>query len=197
MRVLIGVPLRETMRPEVCKAIFDLDFGDDEADLEFMKGYRIDDERNWIAQIALDRGYDKLLMLDSDIIIPKDGYLKLSEPREPIVLGFYPRKNRPGESVIFTMGLADFNDENRILYSQLGTMPKRIPIKGGGMGCCLVDTDIFRQIEQPWFQTVWYGNGTGLSEDLYFCQKLRSSGITISADTTVRCGHARTDFIYS
>ena len=64
----------------------------------------------------------------------------------------------------------------------------KIKIHGGGMGCAMIKTDVFRRIRYPWYDWVNYaGRNRGmLSEDLYFCEACRKKGIPIYADTRVR-----------
>jgi hypothetical protein len=68
---------------------------------------------------------------------------------------------------------------------------KKLECHGGGMGCALVKTDVFRRLSYPWYDWVNYGdkNRGMLSEDLYFCALCRTSGIRIYTDVRVGCGH--------
>ena len=47
----------------------------------------------------------------------------------------------------------------------------KIEIHGGGMGCALIRTEVFRKLSYPWYDWVNYGDANRgmLSEDLYFC----------------------------
>ena len=124
-------------------------------------------------------------MIDSDVSVPSNALDLMLEGSAEVVLGCYPRKNtNTGQSELFSEG-QDFGNENNISYSVLDTVPARIDVKGGGMGCALIRTSVFRQIPFPWFRYVEYENGDVLSEDLDFCTKIGS----IQADTRVRCGH--------
>ena len=66
-----------------------------------------------------------------------------------------------------------------------------VEIHGGGMGCVLVRTDVFRRVAYPWFDWVNYRDERRnmLSEDLYFCEELRKKDIPRHVDTRVACGH--------
>ena len=67
----------------------------------------------------------------------------------------------------------------------------KIEVHGGGMGCDLIRTEVFRKASYPWYDWVNYGDANRgmLSEDLYFCSLCRASGIPIYADVRVGCGH--------
>jgi hypothetical protein len=68
MKVLIAVPTFETIAPECFKAIYELQ-GDD-LTFDFVRGYDCAKARNEIAKKALNGGFDYVLMVDSDIVIP-------------------------------------------------------------------------------------------------------------------------------
>ena len=67
----------------------------------------------------------------------------------------------------------------------------KVQIHGGGMGCALIKASLFNQLSYPWYDWVNYADGNRgmLSEDLFFCEKCRKSGIPIFTDTRVGCGH--------
>ena len=68
---------------------------------------------------------------------------------------------------------------------------KKIEVHGGGSGCALIKTDVYKRLEYPWYDWVNYGdNNRGmLSEDLYFCALCHVHKIPIYADVRVGCGH--------
>lgn len=185
-RVFIAVPLADKADPSVFKAIWDMD-KPCPCSFDYVKGYVTDRARNEIARKAMDGGYTHVLMVDSDVIVPKDALANLLEGGCGVVLGCYPRKNTStGQSELFSDG-RDYTDENNIPYQSLPD--GRLSIKGGGMGCALISVDVFRRIGFPWFDYVMYPNGNVLSEDLSFCSKCGDAGIDIEADARVRCGH--------
>ena len=89
--------------------------------------------------------------------------------------------NYPLESEYSIEELREFRDSGRNL----------IEIHGGGMGCILVKTHVFERLRYPWFDWVNYSDKHRgmLSEDLFFCEKLRKAGIPRYVDTRVSCGH--------
>ena len=185
MRILIAVPTFETIAPETFKSIYDLQT-EHQLDFEFVKGYDCARARNQIAQKTIEGGYSAVLMVDSDMIIPKDTIERMLEFPCDIVLGVYPVKNTTSRlAEIFKPDNKDF--VNHYTYDEL-TEP-RIRIKGGGMGCAFIKTNAFHVLKYPWFKFVNYDNGTILSEDLYFCCEADKAGFRIEADTRVRCGH--------
>ena len=193
MKILIAVPTFETVMPETFESIYDLDSGGNKLTFECFKGYDVARARNEIAKKALEKDYGYVLMVDSDIILPKDALVNMLEEEPDICLGVYPRKNtKTGETEIFKNSSKDFFD--RYKYSELSE--GKMPVKGGGLGCALIKPDVFNHIAYPWFEYVCYKDFSAFSEDLYFCDCAAKVGYTIYADTRVRCGHATRGFQY-
>ena len=184
MSILIAVPTFENISPECFKAIYELE-GDD-LSFDFVKGYDCAKARNEIVKKAL-KGFDYVLMIDSDIVVPRDTlHFMLDNPAD-VCFGVYPRKNtKAGETELFKDGTFDFT--NRYTFEDLKNEGPRIHVKGGGFGCVLIKTDVFKNIDYPWFEFHSYENNTFLSEDLSFCMKA-SYRYNLVADIRVRCGH--------
>lgn len=186
-RVLIAVPTFDKAEPECFKAIYDME-KPCLCSFEFVKGYGIAKARNDIARRAVEGGYDYVLMVDSDVVVPHDALALMLEGDADVVFGCYPRKNTStGQSELFSEG-RDFGDENNIPYAQLDLEGNRIEVKGSGMGCTLIKTASFERVGFPWFEYVQYSDGNVLSEDLRFCEKAEGV-LKMQADTRVRCGH--------
>ena len=196
MKVLIAVPTFENILPETFKSIYGLHTPDGVVtQFDFVKGYDCAKARTEIAKEAVKYGFDYVLMVDSDVIIPPDtlDYM-LTDPVD-ICLGVYPRKNTTtGQTEIFKLGCRDFTDKNNLNISEI-VEPGRIDIKGGGLGCALIKTSVFSKLPRPWFHYVVYNNDTCLSEDNFFCDRAAGKGFRIQADTRVRCSHLVRTFI--
>ena len=189
--VLIAVPTFETIAPETFKSIYGLERPEGvDVMFDFVKGYDCARARNMIAREALDYGFDLVLMVDSDVILPRNALTCLTQGGADVVLGVYPRKNTStGQTEVFKLGSRDFLDGNNLNVSELAGMPARADVKGGGMGCAMISVDVFRRTAYPWFRYVEYDDGAVLSEDNYFCAKAAEAGARIQVDTRVRCSH--------
>ena len=185
MKILIAVPTFETIQPEVFKAIYNLK-SEHELHFDFVKGYDCAQARNNIAKIAMAHGYDYVLMVDSDTMIPADTLDLMLDPPADVVLGVCPRKNtKDGKSAIVKLNSHYYHDN--YYYSEL---PEgRTRVKGGGCACALVKTTVFNVIDYPFFNYVTKEDWSTLSEDYYFCQQCTNYGIEIWMDPRVRCGH--------
>ena len=136
-----------------------------------------------------------MLMVDSDITLPPDALVNLLEDAKEVCLGYYAHRNAAnvfdGKTSVCRPG--EYNYTWQYPALELKEMRDRgeykVPIHGGGMGCALIKTDIFKRIQFPWFDWVNYHDRGVLSEDLYFCEQCNQKGITIYTDTRVACGH--------
>ena len=185
MKILIAVPTFENIQPEVFKAIYNLK-SEHDLDFDFIKGYDCAVARNNIAKITIAHGYDYVLMVDSDTIIPPDTLDLMLETPVDVCLGVCPRKNtKDGKTSIVKMNSAGYH--SKYYYSDLPE--ERVKVKGGGFACALVKASVFSQIDYPYFQYVTNEDYSTLSEDYYFCMMCEMYGIDIWLDPRVKCGH--------
>lgn len=205
MKILIAVPTFETIYPDTYKSIWDLDMDGHEVLFDSVRGYDVATARNRIAQKALNLGTDYVLMVDNDVVLPKDALkLLLQNPRE-VCLGYYAHRGTDniyrGKTCICKLRDAHGKEyyhypmESEYSAEEMHGMADagvtKIEVHGGGMGCALIKTEVFRKTSYPWYDWVNYGDANRgmLSEDLYFCSLCRTSGIRIHADVRVGCGH--------
>ena len=203
MKILIAVPTFENIYPDTFKSIYDLDTSGHETEFEFVRGYDCATARNSIAQIAVDKGVDYVLMVDNDVVLPKDALINLLDDPKDVCLGYYAHRdsdniyrgrtcvcklqsdtgalwrNYPLESEYTAEELAELKSKGKY----------KIRIHDGGMGCALIKAEVFKKISYPWYDWVNYKNMGMLSEDLYFCERCKSKSILIHTDTRVNCGH--------
>lgn len=205
MRILIAVPTFETIYPDTFKAIFEVDRCGHEVLFDSVRGYDVATARNRIAQMAQDLQTDYVLMVDNDVVIPKETLRLMLEDPQEVCLGYYPHRNNDnrynGKTCICKLkdehGTAYYHFPLESEYSadEMRGMAeagmKKIEVHGGGMGCALINTDVFRKTSYPWYDWVNYGDANKgmLSEDLYFCTLCRIAKIPIFADVRVGCGH--------
>ena len=205
MKILIAVPTFETIYPDTYKSIWDLDNGGHECLFESIRGYDVATARNRIAQKALDLETDWLLTVDNDVVLPKGALMLLLEDAQEVNLGYYAHRNADnvysGNTCICRLHDKDGKEyyhyplESEYTAAEMREMTeigvRKIEVHGGGMGCALISTEVFRKTSYPWYDWVNYGDANRgmLSEDLYFCSLCRASKIPIYADVRVGCGH--------
>ena len=205
MKILIAVPTYETIFPDTFKSIWELDKGGHEVLFEFVRGYDVATARNNIAEKAMELNADYVMMVDNDMVLPKDALTRLLENGKDICFAYcaYRAKNGRYDGCTTLCKMHDkggkqyyhFPKESRYTVDEIKGMldagTHLVEIHGGGTAVALIRTEVFRKIPYPWFDWVNYGdqNKGMLSEDLYFCVLARNSGYRIYADLRVGCGH--------
>ena len=137
--------------------------------------------REALTSYALGYGFTHVLWLDSDMVFEEEVFDDLYDTGKDFVCGIFHAR-RPGhQSCIFR----SVTPPDRYKWDEYPTDTFRI--KGCGMACTLVTTDILLKVYQK------YGNCftpfDQLGEDLAFCKKADELGIEIWCEPTVRVGH--------
>ena len=205
MRILIAVPTFENIYPDTFKSIYGLDPGGHELMFDFVRGYDVATARNRIAQEAIDENVDYVLMVDNDVVLPEDVIINLLDDPKDVCLGYYAHRDTDniyrGRTSVCKLYQPDgqkyFNYplESEYTAAELAEMKDngeyKLQIHGGGMGCALIRTDVFRQLQYPWYDWVNYSDEHRgmLSEDLFFCEACKRYDIPIYTDSRVVCGH--------
>lgn len=194
MKILIAVPTFETIQPEVFKAIYDLHPAGHDLSFDFVKGYDCAAARNRVGELAQAGGFDYVLMVDSDTIIPPDTLELMLDTPVDVCLGVCPRKNTTEGKTAMVKADSRGYDDNW-LYSELPTEKTRI--KCGGFACALVKSYVFTRMDKPYFQYVINQNGSTFSEDYYFCSNAQMYGVEVLMDPRVKCGHLARYYQYN
>lgn len=158
--------------------------------------------RNDIARRFEESDGDYLLFIDTDVIPPTDGIMKLWEKKDEfdIVSGLYFKKGEGHPPVAYD----DTKNEDGV--DKWHILPKWdgkscIPVEAVGLGFCLIPKKVFQALSIPYFKfelgdTVGYNEVyQPMGEDMYFCKKVRELGMTIGCHTGVQCYHIRDDAI--
>ena len=199
MKILIAVPTFESIYPDTYKAIWNLDKAGHDVTFEFVRGYDCATARNRAVKLALDSGYDYLLMVDNDVVLPADALVNLLDDPKDVCLGYYAHRDTDniyrGRTCVCKIGWFNYPLESEFTAEELKRLKAegqhKVVIHGGGMGCAFIRTDVFRRIKYPYYDWVNYADDHRgmLSEDLYFCEQCRVENIPIYTDTRVGCGH--------
>lgn len=149
------------------------------------QSYSIDASRNLIVEHALEIGYDYIMWIDSDMILPKNTLTTLMSHDKDVVSGVYAYKLIGAENAVTKR----FKDKAKDIYEDIPlkeiTESKRlIEVDGVGFGCVLTKVDVFRHIKKPWFRYT-----PNMGEDIYFCRKAQKAGYQVYLDTSILCGH--------
>jgi FkbM family methyltransferase len=188
-RILIAVPVNRYIEPETFKSIYDQHIpAGYEVDFQIFQGQEIEHSRNNIADWLMNKGYDYLFAVDSDIAFAPNTLEKLLSHDRDMVSGIYiqripnthtleiTRKNKQG-------GL------DHVLWETIAGQGL-VSVDGCGFGCLLIKSDVFKAIPRPQFvYKSALDHAHTFSEDFYFCQQALRAGFKIWADTDVVCEH--------
>jgi hypothetical protein len=135
-------------------------------------------QRERLATMALEIDAEYILWLDSDIVFPSTTAVRLLNHNEPIVAANYVRRQLPAKGVAYET-IGDW--ENPLSFDVRDNL---VEVEGIGMGCILMQTEIFKNMSKPWFEFGWSPESNDfLGEDMILCQKINSLGYTIKVDT--------------
>lgn len=160
-----------------------------------VQGHNIGILRNMLVNMALQNtDCTHLFFLDSDVIIPPYGLMRLLRRDLDIVTGIYTMKSPP------YVPLAIMRPENITTgekiynyYFRLGenVLNKLIPCDATGAGCLLIKREVLLKMGPPWFQVTPMERGlSAIGEDLYFFDKAKEHGYQLYADLSIHCDHA-------
>ena len=153
----------------------------------FQIGSLIYNSRNNLSTMAIERGVDYILWLDSDMTFPPNTLIKLLEDRDKgdIITGVYYRRVKPYHPVLFDK--LEIKDDVCEWSDQLEIKDELFEVGGCGFGCVLTPTHVLVDVLSK------YGNAFapigGVGEDLSFCWRARECGYKIVCDPSIQCGH--------
>jgi hypothetical protein len=135
--------------------------------------------RQGLVEEALEADCTHILWLDSDMVFPKDALVRLLEHKEPIVAANYAKRRLPIEP---TAAHRKPDGEVELLFTTADSSGVQEALYAG-MGCMLVETDVYKMLPRPWFN-LWYGAADGqfAGEDVFFCYHARHSGVVVLID---------------
>jgi hypothetical protein len=135
-------------------------------------------QREKLIDEAIKMEADYVLWLDSDMMFPSNVVLKLLAHNKDIVACNYMKRSLPMKTVAYT----DLNDWDS--WVPMEPQEELIKVKGIGMGCILMKTDVFKKLEKPYFEfrfkedtKDWFG------EDFILQDKIQKVGYEIFVDT--------------
>lgn len=185
MKTLIAIPTSRDIEIQCAASIIGMDRG--KIGVFCPQSYSIDASRNLIVEHALEIGYDYIMWVDSDMILPKNTLTQLMSHDKDIVSGVYAYKILRGENVVAKRFKKDAKDTYEDIPIKEIKESKLMEIDGVGFGCVLTKVDMFRHIKKPWFK---YSPTMG--EDIYFCRKAQKAGYKIWLDTSIKADHIGT-----
>lgn len=138
---------------------------------------------------ALKLGADYIFSMDSDQLIPDDGFEKLLEAIQDADIAVIDAPDKFG------------NTSTNIRYNSDGTLAYAT------ISCCLIRASVFEKIEKPWFSSkfsfIEKGSVNGkikwniqhkyeddnVGEDIYFIYRVLKAGLKVKVVEGLKCLH--------
>jgi hypothetical protein len=179
MKIAICVPARDTVHAGFARSLANLTASLATAKIDFELlinlGSVIAQQRNTLAEQALAVNATHILWLDSDMHVPTTTVARLLAHKKPIVAATYSTRVKPQRSVAF---VDQYNLDQRLEHAS--GIHRVFAV---GMGCMLVDAEVYRTLDKPWFHYHWNEDTEDLSgEDIYFCKQASDNGYEIFVD---------------
>lgn len=141
--------------------------------------------RNNLVQQALEDDVTRLLQLDTDQAYPSDLISKLLGHKLPIVAAKVHRRYPPFDPILCRGTVDNFT----MVLEEEWKKEKLVKVDATGGGCILIDTNVFLDIEYPWYEYGKNKDGKIVGEDINFCLKAAKAGYEIFVDTSIQIDH--------
>ena len=184
-RVLIGVPTGEITRRASFYDYFNMLEKPNGTVMTFAHGQSPAKNRNMIIRQALDYDCSHILFIDDDVAFPTHTLSSLLKHDKDIVTALHLRRNHPHQPYIFDLAYEDGSCRQYIPGNEVEGL---IEIVACGVGCCLIKTDVFRKLEEPWIRLGELSKDEWC-DDIGFFKRVREAGFKIHCDLDLFVGH--------
>lgn len=151
-----------------------------EVNLYTSMGTLIFDQRNNMVQSALDDGCTHILFIDADMRFPKNSLIRLIGHSKAIVGVNATTRSEPVKPTAKTL---EVKDDHVVWHPVFSKDKKGIEVVDGiGCGVMLIDMEVIKGIEKPYFYFEQLPGDKILGEDIYFCIKASDAGYKTYVD---------------
>lgn len=159
-------------------------------------GPRISHARNEICRRFLAREEKWLLMVDTDMVIPRDVPEKLLSVGRPLVGALCYGVNPSGETFPVLTRVGDTGPERITEWDS-----RIVEVDGTGAACLLIHRDVLEKMganfppPHSWFEEITF-RGKEIGEDTTFCLRAKELGFDPCVDTSAKVGHVKHHVIW-
>jgi hypothetical protein len=144
----------------------------------------LDLARNCIVETAVNNEDTHVFFVDQDMVIPHDALMQLLKHELPVVGGTYFVKGGNYHPVALEWDAEELSGAKPIDRFKPGLQEVDVI----GMGCTLIEIDVFLEMAEHFDDTFWFKMGNQ-GEDVWFAQRCKELGIKIHMDGDLICGH--------
>lgn len=192
MKTLIAMPCMDMLHTDFCRSLLSLEiFG--EVQYTFAQSSLIYDARNKLCSVAEEGGFDRVLWLDSDMIVPPSMFKRMHEHLDmgkDFISGIYFGRKPPFGPNIYkrcwhsyetrfpTPHVDPFEDYPRDSLFQIGAC---------GFGAVMTSVKLLRAVVETYGSP--FAPVAGFGEDIAFCIRAKELGTELWCDSSIKCGH--------
>jgi len=156
--------------------------------LNFVSANSVNHMRNIACTLAIDQGFDYLIMLDTDHLYPEDMIIKLMAHDKDFVCGCanlrYPPFNPVQHKKYKEEG---FKNEDNLIY--LKGDEGLVEFGAGGVVGALIKVDILKKLKYPYFHIQYLNKESHKGGDVYFTDNLKKLGVKMYCDASLSYPH--------
>jgi hypothetical protein len=132
-------------------------------------------------QMFMDGGFDRMLIIDTDVIFEPRHVAMLLSHDVPFVAGLYPKKVRGLEFPMMPLNERDIPAD---IFSDDPKADPLVEVAAIARGFCLIKREVFEKVG-----STWKNMPDGSSEDFELCGRMRAAGIKVLVDQRVTLKH--------
>ena len=192
MNILVATPCQDFINSQAAMSLLSLTSNDD-IRYRMTLTTMVYDARNDLTEAAFEVGADRVMWIDSDMIVPRDIIDRLGadldEGRDFVSALYFSRKEER-KPVLFEN--LSFERKGQYVTPHADfymDYPKDsvFRIAGCGFGACLMNIDVLKKVNDKYGAP--FNLLPGFGEDISFCYRCREIGIDVWCDSRVKCGH--------
>lgn len=190
--ILVGLPCRDEVKTDFMLSLLGLQQHSSFC-FSYIKGSCIHDARNKFAADAINGGFDRLVMLDSDMTFDGDLLERLNTDLDTgidYVSGICFQRHYPTKPCVYTNVSWEMS-ENGIISTAEPYLdyPKDQLFECGGTGCAavMIRTSLLKQVWDEF--DLPFHPFPRMGEDLSFCWRAKQLGAKLYCDSRIKVGH--------
>lgn len=148
-----------------------------------MSDFLVQFSREQIAKKAVNDGFDYIVMVDDDMIVPHDMVDRLLALDVDVVAPLAVTRTKPHLVVMF----GEHPVSGQTYYVLNYPENALVECHAVGFGAVCIKTEVLKAMPEPRFFTMAGSKGTG--EDLWFCKQARQRGFKVYMDTRIKLLH--------
>lgn len=184
-KIMICVPTAEHARLAVFYDYFNALEKPPGTMMTFSHGQSPARNRNIMIKTALEQGATHCMFFDDDLGFDPDIMVRLLAHNVDICSGLYLLRNYPHLPIAFDQAFDDGKCKHMFLEPGMKGLTEVVNI---GLGCCLIKTDVFRQMEEPWIR-LGDPEKDHWCDDISFFNRARKQGFKLHVDLEVTAWH--------